>query len=86
MIAAAGSPAACSARMASKPAQNSDGAVEAAGVGDGIDMRAGSDRRQVRLGADPAGERIADGILANARPAAAQRLFDSRRGPANRFR
>ena len=45
--------------------EHSDGAVEAAGVWNGVDVRAGRDRRQLWRRANPARERVAHGILAH---------------------
>ena len=46
-------------------AQYADGAVVHAGVRDGIGVRAGGYGGQIGLGADPADEDVADGIVAD---------------------
>ena len=46
-------------------AENADGAVVHAGVGDGVDVRAGGDGGQIGLGADPAEEGVADSVFAD---------------------
>ena len=46
-------------------AEDADGAVVHAGVGDGVDMGAGGDRGEIRFGAEPADEEVADGVLAD---------------------
>src|ERR1019366_8855021 len=48
-----------------KSAENTDGAVVHSGVRDGIDVRAGRDRRKIGLGANPAEEGVADGVFAD---------------------
>ena len=44
-------------------AEHADGAVVHAGVGDGVDVRAGGDGGKIGLGADPAEEGIAHGVF-----------------------
>ena len=46
-------------------AEDADGAVVHAGVGDGVDVRAGGDGGEVGFGAEPADEGVADGVLAD---------------------
>src|ERR1700722_7361436 len=59
---AAGARAAALERADSfKAAENADGAVIHAGVGDGVDVGAGGDGGQIGLGAGPAEEGVADG-------------------------
>ena len=65
-------------------AEHADRTVEAAGVGDGVDMRAGGDGREGIVGPPPAREGVADGIFAN-RQTRGQRQVPSRtRGRADR--
>ena len=44
-------------------AEHADGAVVHAGVGDGVDVRAGGDGGEIGLGAGPAEEGVADGVF-----------------------
>ena len=46
-------------------AEDADGAVVHAGVGDGVDVGAGGDGGEIGLGADPAKEGVADGVFAD---------------------
>ena len=46
-------------------AKHADGAVVHAGVGDGVDVGAGCDGGEVRFGAHPAEEGVADGVFAD---------------------
>ena len=48
-----------------EPAEDADRAVVLAGVGNRVGVRAGGDRRQRRVGSFPAGEDVADGVVAH---------------------
>ena len=48
-----------------KAAQHADASVVQAGVGNGVDVRAGTDGRKLRIAALPAGECVADCVLAS---------------------
>ncbi len=61
--------------------QHSHDAVVFSRVGDGIDMRAGANRRRCSIGTRPASERVADRILPNYQP----RFLTTRRQPRSRL-
>ncbi len=64
----------CSNRF--KAAQHADSSVVGAGIGNGVDMRAGGDRRQIHFRPLPAGERIANRILGDRKRSFRAKAFD----------
>ena len=67
-------------------AEHADAAVVEAGIGNGVDVGAGADGRQVRFGALPAGEGVADGVFGDGEAGVARRVLLRRRGRADRLR
>ena len=61
--------------------QHSHDAVVFSRVGDGVDMRAGANRRRCRIGTRPASEGVADRILSNREPG----FLTTRRQPCSRL-
>ena len=59
-----------------KSAENADGSVVGAGVGNGVDVGAGGDGREVRLGAMPASEGVADGVFGDGEPGFFAKVLD----------
>ena len=57
-------------------AEDADGAVVHAGVGDGVDVRAGGDGGEVGLGAGPAEEGVADGVFADGEACGVGEVFE----------
>ena len=57
-------------------AEHADASVVQAGVGNGVDVRAGADGRKVGFGAVPARKGVADGVFAHLKPGIVAQALD----------